>query len=63
VPRCKPTKGNIVPRIREFQATLRDRFRPVEERRFALRSLEHLVENLQVPLHVGEDGDRRGYGT
>jgi hypothetical protein len=55
-----PEKGCIVPKIREFRAILKDRSRPVQERRQALRFLIHLVEDLHQPLHVGEDHDRGG---
>jgi hypothetical protein len=55
-----PQKGYIVPKIREFQAILKDRSRPVAERRQALRFLIHLIEDLHQPLHVGEDHDRGG---
>jgi nuclease S1 len=58
-----PEKGNIVPKIREFKAILRDSRRPVEERRFALRFLIHLVEDLHMPLHVGDNHDRGGNDT
>lgn len=53
-------KGDIVPKIREFKAILRDRSRPVGERRRAMRFLIHLIEDLHQPLHVGEDHDRGG---
>jgi hypothetical protein len=53
-------KGCIVPKIRELRAVLKDRSRPVEERRFALRFLVHLVEDLHMPLHVGENHDKGG---
>src|SRR5262245_26454191 len=49
----QPAKGFIVPKIRELRAVLKDRSRPVEERRQALRFLVHLVEDLHMPLHVG----------
>ena len=58
--RPRSREGLIVPKIREFQAVLRDRSLPVEERRRALRFLVHLVEDLHQPLHVGENGDRGG---
>jgi hypothetical protein len=50
--------GYLVPKIRELRVTLKDRSKPVEERRFALRFLVHLVEDLQTPMHVGENHDR-----
>jgi hypothetical protein len=56
----EPGKGFIVPKIREFKAILKDRSRPEEERRFALRFLVHLVEDLHMPLHVGENHDKGG---
>src|SRR5262249_24856628 len=37
-----PEKGYIVPKIREFKAILKDRSRPLEERRVALRFVIHL---------------------
>ena len=52
--------GFIVPKIRELRAILKDRSRPIEERRFALRFLVHLVGDLHQPLHVGENQDRGG---
>jgi hypothetical protein len=58
-----PEKGNIVPKIREFKAILKDRARPLEERRIALRFLIHLVEDLHMPLHVGDNHDRGGNDT
>jgi hypothetical protein len=56
----EPAKGFIVPKIREFKAILKDHSRPLEERRFALRFLVHLVEDLHMPLHVGENRDKGG---
>jgi hypothetical protein len=58
-----PEKGYIVPKIREFRAVLKDRSRPLEERRMALRFLVHLVEDLHMPLHVGDNHDRGGNDT
>jgi hypothetical protein len=56
----EPGKGFIFPKIRVFKAILKDRSRPVDERRFALRFLVHLVEDLHMPLHVGENHDKGG---
>ena len=36
---------------------------PLEERRFALRFLIHLIEDLHMPLHVGDNGDKGGNRT
>jgi hypothetical protein len=58
-----PEKGYIVPKIREFRAILQDRNRPLEERRIALRFLIHLIEDLHMPLHVGDNHDRGGNDT
>jgi hypothetical protein len=58
-----PEKGYIVPKIREFKAVLKDRSRPFEERRVALRFLIHLIEDLHMPLHVGDNRDRGGNDT
>ena len=55
-----PDKGFIVPKIRELRAVLKDRSRPVAERRQALRFLVHLVEDLHMPMHVGENHDQGG---
>ena len=40
--------GSIVDKIREFKATRKDTTRSVEARRFALRFLRHLVEDVRV---------------
>src|SRR5262245_31655917 len=57
------TRGSIVDKIHEFQAVLRDSSRPVNERRFALRFLVHLVGDLHQPLHFGDNRDRGGNDT
>jgi nuclease S1 len=59
----EPEKGYIIPKIREFRAILKDPGRPLEERRQALRFLLHLVEDLHMPLHVGDNHDRGGNDT
>jgi hypothetical protein len=56
----EPSKGYIVPKIRELRLVLADRSRPIEERRQALRFLVHFVEDLHMPLHVGENHDKGG---
>lgn len=58
--RPRSREGTIVPKIREFRAVVRDRTKPIEQRRRALRFLVHLVEDLHQPLHVGDAGDRGG---
>ena len=59
----EPQKGYIIPKIREFRPILKDPARPLEERRQALRFLLHLVEDLHMPLHVGDNHDRGGNDT
>jgi hypothetical protein len=56
----EPSKGFLVPKIRQLRVVLKDRSRPIEERREALRFLVHLVEDLHMPLHVGENHDKGG---
>jgi hypothetical protein len=56
----EPSKGYIVPKIRELRLVLKDRSRPVAERRQALRFLVHFVEDLHMPPHVGENRDKGG---
>ncbi len=58
-----PQKGCIVDKIHEFQATLKDPSRSIEDRRFALRYLIHCVEDLHQPLHVGDNHDKGGNRT
>ena len=52
--------GYLIPKIRELRVTLKDRSRPLEERRQALRFLVHFVEDLHMPMHVGENHDQGG---
>ncbi len=58
-----PEKGCIVAKINELKATLKDPKRSLEERRFALRFLIHLIEDLHMPLHVGDNHDKGGNKT
>jgi nuclease S1 len=57
------TKGCVVDKIKEFRLTLKDKSRPVEDRRFALRFLIHCVEDMHQPCHVGDNGDKGGNQT
>ncbi len=41
---------------------LKDPARSVEDRRFALRFLIHLVQDLHMPLHVGDNHDKERKG-
>jgi nuclease S1 len=58
-----PKKGCVVDKINDFRATLKDKTKPVEDRRFALRFLIHCVEDMHMPLHVGDNHDRGGNDT
>jgi nuclease S1 len=53
-------KGCIVDKTHEFQATLKEPSRSVEDRRFALRFLIHLVQDPHMPSHVGDNHDKSG---
>ena len=58
-----PKKGCVVDKIHEFQAVLKDKSKPVEDRRKALRFLIHFIEDMHMPMHVGENHDRGGNTT
>ena len=53
----------MVDKIKEFTATLKDRSKSVEDRRFALRFLIRRVEDMHMPMHVGDNHDRGGNDT
>ena len=58
-----PKKGCVVAKINEFRATLKDPNKKVEERRFALRFLIHCIEDMHMPMHVGDNHGRGGNDT
>ena len=58
-----PKHGCVVDKINEFKATLKDKTKSVEDRRFALRFLIHCVEDMHMPMHVGDNHDRGGNDT
>jgi hypothetical protein len=58
-----PTKGCVVDKIHEFKGVLQDKSQPVEKRRDALKFLIHFVEDMHMPMHVGENSDRGGNDT
>jgi hypothetical protein len=58
-----PEKGCIVDKIAEFRDILKDQSRTIQERRLALRFVVHLVEDVHMPLHVGDNHDRGGNDT
>jgi hypothetical protein len=58
-----PKKGCVVDKINEFCKVVGDKTKTVEERRFALRFLMHCLQDLHMPLHVGDNHDRGGNDT
>lgn len=58
--RFSSPKGCLVERIRTWRLVLSDRRASRAERREALLWIVHLVEDLHMPLHVGDRGDRGG---
>jgi nuclease S1 len=58
-----PKKGCVVDKIKEFKVTLKDKSKPVDERRRALRFLIHFIEDMHQPCHVGDNHDRGGNDT
>jgi nuclease S1 len=58
-----PTIGCVVDKINEFRLVIKDKTKPVEERRFALRFLIHCVEDMHMPMHVGDNKDKGGNNT
>jgi hypothetical protein len=58
-----PKKGCVVEKIKEFRATLKDTSKTVEEKRFALRFLIHCIEDMHMPMHIGNNHDRGGNDT
>src|SRR5262249_19692614 len=55
-----PEKGCVAERINQLRPTLKNTSRPKEARRFALRFLIHCVEDLHMPMHVGDNQDKGG---
>jgi hypothetical protein len=58
-----PNKGCIVDKINEFKLTVKDASKSIDDRRFALRFLVHCIEDLHMPMHVGDNGDKGGNRT
>jgi hypothetical protein len=58
-----PKKGCVIDKINEFRRVVKDTSRSIEERRFALRFLIHCVEDMHMPMHVGDNHDRGGNDT
>lgn len=57
------SKGCVVDKINEFRVKLEDPNLSIEDRRFALRFLIHCVEDLHMPMHVGDNHDKGGNQT
>jgi hypothetical protein len=57
------TKSCVVDNINEFRKTLKDPSKSVEDRRFALRFRIHCVEDMHMPMHVGDNHDKGGSQT
>ncbi len=47
----------------EFRRVLRDPTKTNDEKRSALRFLIHCVEDMHMPMHVGDNHDRGGNNT
>jgi hypothetical protein len=58
-----PERGYVVDKIHDFKVVLGDTNRPISERRMALRFLVHFVEDLHMPMHVGDHDDKGGNRT
>jgi nuclease S1 len=53
----------VVDKINEFRLVVTDKTKTVEERRFALRFLIHCVEDMHMPMQVGDNKDKGGNDT
>ena len=58
-----PERGYVVDKIHDFKVVVKDPSRSLEERRIALRFLIHFVEDLHMPMHVGDNNDKGGNRT
>ena len=58
-----PQRGYVVDKIHDFKVIVSDPGRSLEDRRLALRFLVHFIEDLHMPLHVGDNGDKGGNQT
>jgi hypothetical protein len=58
-----PDQGCVVDKINEFRLVIKDQTMTIEERRFALRFLIHCIEDMHMPLHVGDNKDKGGNRT
>ena len=58
-----PERGYVVDKIHDFRVVVNDAGQSVEDRRIALRFLVHFVEDLHMPMHVGDNNDKGGNRT
>ncbi len=56
-------KGYVVDKIHDFKVVVKDPNQSVEDRRIALRFLIHFIEDLHMPMHVGDNNDKGGNRT
>jgi hypothetical protein len=56
-------KGYVVDKIHDFKVVVKDPSQSIEERRVALRFLIHFVEDVHMPMHVGDNNDKGGNRT
>ena len=55
--------GCVVDKINEFRKVIGDKSKSIEDRRFALRFLIHCLEDMHMPMHVGDNHDKGGNQT
>jgi nuclease S1 len=58
-----PKVGCVVDKINEFKLAIEDKSKSIEDRRFALRFLIHCLEDMHMPMHVGDNHDKGGNQT
>jgi len=58
-----PERGYVVDKIHDFSVAVKDTSQSPEDRRVALRFLVHFVEDLHMPMHVGDNNDKGGNRT
>jgi nuclease S1 len=58
-----PERGYVVDKIHDFKVVVNDSSHSLEDRRVALRFLVHFVEDLHMPMHVGDNNDKGGNRT
>jgi nuclease S1 len=56
-------KGYVVDKIHDFKVVVNDPSQSIEDRRIAFRFLVHFVEDLHMPMHVGDNNDKGGNRT